>query len=62
MERPAPNQELPLEVVTRCLRERGQAGAWADAERIFGVVQRRIQRQTAAWAHRVANQARSETR
>ncbi|HEY7781185.1 MAG TPA: hypothetical protein VIC85_13315 [Ktedonobacterales bacterium] len=38
MERPAPNQELPLEVVARCLRERGQAGAWADAERVYSVV------------------------
>jgi RNA polymerase sigma factor (sigma-70 family) len=55
----APAEEaLPLEVLTRCIRERVAAGQHGDAQRIFAAIMGRIQQRTAIWAWRIASQAR----
>jgi RNA polymerase sigma factor (sigma-70 family) len=52
-------QAMPLEVLTRCFRERNAVGAVADAERIFNVILRRVQSPVQQWAWAIAGRARS---
>lgn len=57
---PAQGEEaLPLEVLTRCVRERLASGHHADAQRIFTAFMGRIQKRTAIWAWRIARQVHS---
>jgi RNA polymerase sigma factor (sigma-70 family) len=53
-------QSLPLEVVTRCCRERLAAGAVRDSERIFECMVRRTARAMDIWAWRIARHARDK--
>jgi RNA polymerase sigma factor (sigma-70 family) len=52
-------QELPPEVLTRCLRERLAAGFVVDAHRIFGAIMRQIEVGVGKWAWSIARQAKS---
>jgi len=53
-------QSLPLEVVTRCCRERLAAGAVSDSERIFECMVRRTARAMDIWSWRIARHARDK--
>jgi RNA polymerase sigma factor (sigma-70 family) len=48
---------LPLEVLTRCFRERHFAGFSGDADGIMRIIWRRVQPQVIAWARDLARQA-----
>lgn len=50
---------LPLEVLSRCFRERHAVGALSDAERIFNVMWRRVQSPVQRWAWAITGPARS---
>lgn len=50
---------LPLEVLTRCVRERVAAGALSDAHRIFNHILLRVQPRVQQWARRATGNARS---
>jgi RNA polymerase sigma factor (sigma-70 family) len=58
-EQDATQQRLPLEVLARCFRERIGSGVVGDANRIFGVIMRRIQAKVRPWAQQIARMARS---
>ena len=49
---------LPLEVLSRCLRERLHAGAREDAKRVFTALWLRIQLVVQFWAQRIKSQYR----
>ncbi len=50
--------KLPLEVLSRCFRERLNAGAKEDAGRVFTALWLRIQRDVQFWAQRIEGQYR----
>lgn len=55
-------ERAPLEVLTRCFRERTAAGVRQDADRIFNAIVLRVQAKTRQWASSIARQARSGMR
>ncbi len=59
IEQPTDGQELPLEVLARCLRERHAAGAVEDADRALNVIWRQVQPQVRQWSRDVAGRAHS---
>lgn len=59
IEQPTVGQELPLEVLARCLRERLATGPVADAHRIFEALMRQIAVGVGKWAWSIARQAKS---
>lgn len=52
-------QQLPLEALARCCRERIMAGATSDADRVFTAIMKRIQARVRQWAWSIASQAKS---
>ena len=59
---PAGTGALPLEVLSRCLRERLHAGAGEDAKRLFTVLWLRIQPDVQFWVQRIEGQYRDGKR
>lgn len=58
IEQPRPGAELPLEVLARCCRQQPDPHG-QRAQRVFVALQARIQRQTQAWAHKIARMSYS---
>lgn len=59
IEQPTVGQELPLEVLARCFRERLADGAHQDAERIMNMILRQVQPHVRQWSRDTAGRARS---
>ncbi|HKV85306.1 MAG TPA: hypothetical protein VJN88_12170 [Ktedonobacterales bacterium] len=57
IEQPRPGAELPLEVLVRCCRQPDARGQ--RAQRVYTALLPRIQRQTQAWAHKIARMSHS---
>ena len=55
IEHAAAEDALPLEVLARCVQERARAGKSQDAERVFDLVWRRIQRRVQHFARSCAS-------